>query len=51
MTVTTIEEAVVEKLRLLPQDKQREVLDFVRFFNRKPLPNILVARYWARWRI
>jgi len=37
MTVTTIEEAVVENLRLLSQDKQKEVLDFVRFLQQKPV--------------
>lgn len=36
MTITTIEEAVVENLRLLSQDKQKEVLDFVRFLQQKP---------------
>jgi hypothetical protein len=37
MNVTTIEEAVVENLRLLPQDKQQEVLDFVLFLQQKPI--------------
>lgn len=31
----TIEEAVLEKLRQLPQDKQQETLDFVEFLQRK----------------
>lgn len=30
-----IEEAVIEKLRLLPLDRQREALDFVEFLSRK----------------
>jgi hypothetical protein len=35
MTVATIEEAVVEKLRLLPLDKQQAALDFVEFLSWK----------------
>lgn len=31
----SIEEAVVEKLRVLPLDKQQEVLDFVEFLENK----------------
>ena len=31
----TIEQAVVEKLRVLPVEKQREGLDFVEFLQRK----------------
>lgn len=31
----TIEEAVIEKLRELPQDKQREMLDFAEFLAQK----------------
>jgi len=31
----TIEEAVVEKLRALPPDKQQEALDFVEFLHQK----------------
>ena len=31
----TIEEAVVEKLRALPPDKQQEALDFVEFLQQK----------------
>ena len=34
----TIEQAVVEKLRALPVEKQREVLDFVEFLHRKSVP-------------
>ena len=34
----TIEQAVVEKLRVLPVEKQREVLDFVEFLHRKSMP-------------
>lgn len=35
MTVTTIEEVVVEKLRLLPPDKQQAALDFIEFLGWK----------------
>ena len=31
----TIEQAVIEKLRVLPVEKQREVLDFVEFLQQK----------------
>ena len=34
----TIEQAVVEKLRALPVEKQREVLDFVEFLQGKSAP-------------
>jgi hypothetical protein len=34
----TIEQAIVEKLRLLPVEKQRAVLDFVEFLQRKSVP-------------
>jgi len=34
----TIEQAVIEKLRALPVEKQREVLDFVEFLQRKSAP-------------
>ena len=34
----TIEQAVVEKLRALPVEKQREVLDFVEFLQNKSAP-------------
>jgi hypothetical protein len=34
----TIEQAVVEKLRVLPVEKQQEVLDFVEFLHRKSVP-------------
>ena len=33
----TIEQAIVEKLRALPVEKQQEVLDFVEFLSRAPL--------------
>jgi hypothetical protein len=33
----TIEEAIVEKLRALPRDKQEEVLDFVEFLHQKDM--------------
>jgi hypothetical protein len=35
MTVAVIEEAIVEKLRLLPLEKQQEALDFVEFLHQK----------------
>ncbi|MCI0390707.1 MAG: DUF2281 domain-containing protein [Acidobacteria bacterium] len=35
MTVTTIEEIAVEKLRLLPPDKQQAALDFIEFLGWK----------------
>jgi hypothetical protein len=34
----TIEQAIVEKLRLLPVEKQQEVLDFVEFLQCKSAP-------------
>ena len=34
----TIEQAIVEKLRGLPVEKQREVLDCVEFLQRKSVP-------------
>jgi hypothetical protein len=34
----TIEQAVVEKLRVLPVEKQQEVLDFVEFLQHRSLP-------------
>lgn len=38
MTVATIEEAVVEKLRSLPLEKQQGVLDYVEFLSQKAEP-------------
>ena len=35
MTIATIEKNVVEKLRLLPPEKQQEALDFIEFLNHK----------------
>jgi Protein of unknown function (DUF2281) len=35
MAVRQIEQAVVEKLRVLPPEKQQEVLDFVEFLEQK----------------
>lgn len=35
MTTTIIEKNIVEKLRLLPQEKQLETLDFIEFLNHK----------------
>ena len=41
MAVHSIEEAVIEKLRELPADKQQEVLDFVSFLGTKsPTPKL-----------
>ena len=34
----TIEQAIVEKLRVLPVEKQQEVLDFVEFLQHKSAP-------------
>lgn len=36
----TIEEAVLEKLRQLPQDKQQEMLDFAEFLQHKTAPRL-----------
>jgi hypothetical protein len=38
MTMEQIELTVLEKLRVLPLEKQREVLDFVEFLERKTVP-------------
>ena len=38
MSTEHIEQSVIEKLRVLPEDKQEEVLDFVEFLERKTLP-------------
>jgi hypothetical protein len=35
MTVTTVEEAMIEKLRLLPPDMQQAALDFIEFLSWK----------------
>jgi hypothetical protein len=35
---TSVEQAVVEKLRMLPAEKQWEVLDFAEFLQRKSAP-------------
>lgn len=35
MAVAIIEKSIVEKLRLLPQEKQLEALDFIEFLNQK----------------
>lgn len=34
----SIEQAVIEKLRTLPQDLQQQVLDFAEFLQQKSLP-------------
>jgi hypothetical protein len=34
----SIEEAVAEKLKVLPTEKKQEVLDFVEFLQRKSVP-------------
>jgi hypothetical protein len=36
--IMTIEQAVLEKLRELPPDKQQEVLDFIQSLKQKSLP-------------
>lgn len=40
MKVMNIEAAIIENLRVLPEDKQQEVLDFVEFLKAK---NLLAA--------
>ena len=43
MAANAIEEAVIAKLRELPEDKQREVLDFASFLgskDRRPLKSL-----------
>ena len=43
MAASAIEEAVIAKLRELPEDKQREVLDFASFLgskDRRPLKSL-----------
>lgn len=40
MSVATIEEAVVEKLRLLPREKQQQALEFVEFLEQKTAPKL-----------
>ncbi len=37
MKVMNIEAAIIENLRVLPEDKQQEVLDFVEFLKAKKL--------------
>lgn len=47
MSANTIEEAIVERLRELPVDKQMEVLDFANFLApRKPSPRKSVRGLW-----
>lgn len=44
------EEAVIEKLRALPPDKQREVLDFVEFLHQRTArkrPRRSIEGIWA----
>lgn len=41
-----IEQAVLEKLRVLPPDKQKEVLDFVEFLGQKQLAAKHPRRKW-----
>jgi Protein of unknown function (DUF2281) len=43
----SIEQAVVEKLKALPLDKQQEVLDFVEFLERKTKQQALNSSRWA----
>ena len=43
----SIEQAVIDKLRVLPLDKQQEVLDFVEFLEDKTRQQELNSRSWA----
>ena len=43
----SIEQAVVEKLKVLPLDKQQEVLDFVEFLARKTKQQEESSSRWA----
>ncbi len=43
----SIEQAVVEKLRVLPLDKQQEVLDFVEFLEGKTKQQEPNSQKWA----
>ena len=50
----TIEQAIVEKLRVLPVEKQQEVLDFVEFLQRKSTskpPRRSLKGLWADLKI
>ena len=50
MVVHSIEEAVIEKLRELPADKQQEVLDFVSFLETKALPRPKLKSMRGLWK-
>ncbi len=39
-SIMSIEEAIIENLRVLPSQKQQEVLDFVEFLKAKRLPKV-----------
>jgi hypothetical protein len=41
-----IPQAVLEKLRILPPEKQQEVLDFAEFLNLKHVPTKRLRRDW-----
>ncbi len=42
----SIEQAVIEKLRVLPSDKQQEVLDFVEFLESRSHKSISPSNRW-----
>ena len=42
-----IEQSVIEKLRLLPTEKQREALDFIEFLDQKHAPAKRPRRNWV----
>jgi hypothetical protein len=45
----TIEQSVVQKLRALPTDKQRAVLDFVEFLEHKQVATLPRRRLKGSW--
>ena len=44
-----LEQAVLEKLRQLPVDKQREVLDFAEFLHQKVTPKVPLRSVKGLW--
>jgi hypothetical protein len=42
----SIEQTAIEKLRVLPSDKQQEVLDFIEFLESRAGKQILPAKRW-----
>jgi hypothetical protein len=42
----SVEQSVIEKLRILPLDKQQEVLDFVEFLTNRLLRQQNAAQQW-----